>query len=138
MDFETCLKSYCRTVSLYFKYLHLGFYYDNSLLQEIFSIYKNTKAASEDIDNENDKTIYNSFLEDMNIPDLEIPFADTDEIVLLYSFVIKRAIQDVLSEANNKRQSFFSYLTFVNSLFAISKATDEALRNNKFEKIVKE
>lgn len=138
-DFYTLLKSYYRTVSHYFKYLHLGFYYE-SLLAEMFSAYQ--KASSEPIDNEDNQTIYSSlyssFIQVMKIPHLEIPFSDTDEIGLLYGSVIERAIQEVLSEVNNTRQSFFSYLIFLNSIFAISKATNEVLSNNEFEEIVKQ
>lgn len=139
VTFDSCLKSYYRTVSLYFKYLHLGFYYENVLLAEIFSHYKRNKASSEALNNEDNQTIYSFFLQDLDIPSLEIPFADTDKMGLLYNSVINNAIQEVLSEINNKKQSFFCYLIFVSSLFAISKATAEALdKNNKFEKIVKE
>ncbi len=137
LTLDTLLKSYYRTVSLYFKYLHLGFYSEN-LLAEMFSHYQSQKASSEPIDNEDNQTIYSSFIQVMNIPNLEIPFSDTDEMVLLYGSVIEIAIQEVLSEVNKKRQSFCSYLIFLNSLFAMSKATDEVLHYNNFEEIVKQ
>lgn len=137
LTFDTLLKSYYRTVSLYFKYLHLGFYYE-SLLAEMFSHYQSKKASSEPIDNEDNQTIYSSFIQVMKITHLEIPFSDTDEMGLLYDSVIKRAIQEVLSEVNNTRQSFFSYLVLLNSLFAMSKATDELLNYDNFEKVVKQ